>query len=190
MPTCTLPSLLLALSMVFAHVPPMNDRKVGHATPEIKMSGEATSYSDNLMCSPCDADSPPPPPVQYRPALSSRGLPALDHTAMTARTVTPFTSGRLGLLRADSSSRYFSRRQPVSLPTKERRRPQWLEQLSSISNAASLLCVVDCTVLPVVTLLLPLLGEVAGAGMTKTLHALGEMWAVGALSFEFHFQSI
>ena len=181
MRTCNLLSFPLALSTVSALLPLSNDRKVGNDTADLKIKvREATSSLDNLISSPSDADSPPPSPVRYH-RLSSRGLPALDFTAESAGKVDPLASGRLGFLPADSSPPSFARRRNVSVSVKERQRPQWLKQLSSISNAASILCVVDCTVLPAVTVLLPLLGEVAGAGMTKTMHAVGEMWAVGAM---------
>mmetsp|Transcript_8708 Transcript_8708/g.10985 ORF Transcript_8708/g.10985 Transcript_8708/m.10985 type:complete len:244 (-) Transcript_8708:485-1216(-) len=52
------------------------------------------------------------------------------------------------------------------------------EKLSRISNVASMLCVIDCTVLPVVTILLPLIGLGASSDQTKLLHELGHSVAL------------
>jgi len=46
------------------------------------------------------------------------------------------------------------------------------EKMQQISNVASMLCVVDCTVLPIVTVLLPLFG-VAATSSSATLHEIG-----------------
>ncbi len=49
-----------------------------------------------------------------------------------------------------------------------------LEKLLEISNIASLLCVVDCTVLPIVTVMLPLFGLAGTNSATMDwLHSLG-----------------
>ncbi len=52
------------------------------------------------------------------------------------------------------------------------------ERLMKISNIASLLCVVDCTVLPVVTVALPLLGIGTSASTAAWLHDLGHSIAL------------
>lgn len=49
----------------------------------------------------------------------------------------------------------------------------WSEKLLQISNAASLLCAIDCTVLPIVTLLLPLIGIGVSPTSASFLHDLG-----------------
>ena len=46
------------------------------------------------------------------------------------------------------------------------------EKMQQISNVASMLCVVDCTVLPIVTVLLPLFG-VAATSSSTALHQIG-----------------
>ena len=46
------------------------------------------------------------------------------------------------------------------------------EKMQQISNVASMLCVVDCTVLPIVTILLPLFG-VAATSSSAALHRIG-----------------
>ena len=52
------------------------------------------------------------------------------------------------------------------------------EKLAKISNIASMLCVIDCTVLPVVTVLLPLIGLGASPAQAKWLHELGHSVAI------------
>jgi hypothetical protein len=55
------------------------------------------------------------------------------------------------------------------------------DRLLKISNAASLLCVIDCTVLPIVTILLPLLGLGVAASYTTLnarLHYIGHQMAL------------
>lgn len=52
------------------------------------------------------------------------------------------------------------------------------EKLSKISNIASMLCVIDCTVLPTVTVLLPLIGLGASPAQAKWLHELGHSVAI------------
>jgi len=54
----------------------------------------------------------------------------------------------------------------------------WKERLLRASNTASLLCVLDCTILPVVTVLLPLLGIVASPTQSKFLHDIGHTIAL------------
>mmetsp|Transcript_3453 Transcript_3453/g.7500 ORF Transcript_3453/g.7500 Transcript_3453/m.7500 type:complete len:283 (+) Transcript_3453:68-916(+) len=54
----------------------------------------------------------------------------------------------------------------------------WKDRLLRVSNTASLLCVVDCTILPVVTILLPLLGVVTSPNQAKWLHDVGHTIAL------------
>ncbi len=49
----------------------------------------------------------------------------------------------------------------------------WRETLLNVSNIASILCVIDCTVLPIVTLLFPLLGWASSASTSELLHEVG-----------------
>mmetsp|Transcript_412 Transcript_412/g.705 ORF Transcript_412/g.705 Transcript_412/m.705 type:complete len:338 (-) Transcript_412:113-1126(-) len=55
---------------------------------------------------------------------------------------------------------------------------EWKERLMKISNIASVLCVIDCTALPIITLILPLLGLGASAAQTEWLHELGHSVAM------------
>lgn len=55
---------------------------------------------------------------------------------------------------------------------------EWKERLLKISNIASILCVIDCTVLPVVTIFLPILGIAASAEQAKWLHEIGHSIAL------------
>lgn len=54
--------------------------------------------------------------------------------------------------------------------------PAWKQHLASLSKMASVLCMVDCTLLPLLTLLLPLVG-LAG-GDDEWLHELGHLMAL------------
>ena len=55
-----------------------------------------------------------------------------------------------------------------------------LERLTSLSTFASALCVLDCTILPLITIALPLLGLTAagGSALSHTLHHLGHSLAL------------
>lgn len=56
----------------------------------------------------------------------------------------------------------------------------WKDNLLKASNFASLLCVLDCTILPVVTILLPLFGIVAASpAQMEWLHQAGHAVALG-----------
>lgn len=56
----------------------------------------------------------------------------------------------------------------------------WKESLMRFSNVASLLCVVDCTVLPIVTLALPLFGIIAATpSQIEWIHNAGHFVALG-----------
>jgi hypothetical protein len=52
------------------------------------------------------------------------------------------------------------------------------DRLLKISNIASFLCVIDCTVLPIITIALPLLGLSASASTAAYLHELGHSVAL------------
>ena len=53
------------------------------------------------------------------------------------------------------------------------------QKLLNISNIASMLCVIDCTVLPIVTVVLPLIGMgVSSPEQAKFLHELGHSVAI------------
>ena len=55
---------------------------------------------------------------------------------------------------------------------------KWTSRLLKISNIASILCVIDCTVLPAVTIFLPILGIAASAEQAKWLHEIGHSIAL------------
>lgn len=55
----------------------------------------------------------------------------------------------------------------------------WKEKLLQFSNFASLLCVLDCTILPVVTVLFPLMGVLVSASQMEWLHQAGHAVALG-----------
>mmetsp|Transcript_18864 Transcript_18864/g.33253 ORF Transcript_18864/g.33253 Transcript_18864/m.33253 type:complete len:279 (-) Transcript_18864:74-910(-) len=55
----------------------------------------------------------------------------------------------------------------------------WLGRIRKVSNFASFLCVLDCTILPVITVALPLLGVFnLGASQLEALHQLGHSLAL------------
>ena len=54
-----------------------------------------------------------------------------------------------------------------------------MEKLRQVSNIASLLCVLDCTLLPIITVILPLLGVLnLGPSQMEFLHVLGHKLAL------------
>ena len=65
-----------------------------------------------------------------------------------------------------------------NLPTTTDTKSKLFDRLLKISNIASLLCVVDCTVLPIITIALPLLGLSASASAAAWLHELGHSVAL------------
>ena len=54
----------------------------------------------------------------------------------------------------------------------------WKEKLLQYSNFASFLCVLDCTILPAVTILFPLVGIVAAPASLEWLHHAGHQLAL------------
>jgi putative flippase GtrA len=55
----------------------------------------------------------------------------------------------------------------------------WKDQLLQFSNFASLLCVLDCTILPIVTIVFPLMGILVSASQLEWLHQAGHAVALG-----------
>ena len=77
------------------------------------------------------------------------------------------------------------RRVPLRLPSLDPPVPSkeagesFLDKLLKISNVASMLCVLDCTILPAVTILFPLIGLASGSpGQMEFLHELGHKMAL------------
>ncbi|GAX18359.1 hypothetical protein FisN_23Hh253 [Fistulifera solaris] len=62
-----------------------------------------------------------------------------------------------------------------SIPSKT----SWKDQLLQFSNFASLLCVLDCTVLPIITIVFPLMGILVSASQLEWLHQAGHTVALG-----------
>jgi len=54
----------------------------------------------------------------------------------------------------------------------------WKQRLLQTSNIASILCVIDCTVLPAVTIFLPILGAAGSAEQANWLHDVGQSIAL------------
>lgn len=63
-------------------------------------------------------------------------------------------------------------------PSDSSRVSSWKEKLLKISNIASLLCAIDCTILPIITLFLPLIGLGLSPDQGKWLHELGHQVAL------------
>jgi len=69
------------------------------------------------------------------------------------------------------------------------KRKTFLDNLLKVSNFASLLCVIDCTVLPAITVIFPLIGLVGGSGDSaglispETVEWLDDLGHTLALSF-------
>lgn len=73
-----------------------------------------------------------------------------------------------------SSKRFMTMGQVMVSNSSDDRKPKWLERLQKISNVASLLCVLDCTILPAVTILLPILGIAASPAQMEWIHGVGK----------------
>lgn len=66
----------------------------------------------------------------------------------------------------------FASAVPEELPQEE---VTWKDRLLKVSNIASILCVIDCTVLPIVTVVMPLLGLAAFTpAQMEWLHHFGK----------------
>lgn len=78
--------------------------------------------------------------------------------------------GRLPLVIAASASS-----SAAAVEESPEEQASWKDRLLKMSNIASMLCVIDCTVLPIVTVVLPLLG-LAGftAAQMEWLHHFGK----------------
>lgn len=75
---------------------------------------------------------------------------------------------------------FYERHRPsVTSLVPQKPRFNWKEQILQVSNIASALCVIDCTLLPALTILLPLLGVVASTtGWSHWLHEAGHLMAL------------
>lgn len=118
----------------------------------------STFVSSCLCCT-----SAPPPPLLYCSAVTEG-----DSSDSESETMSLQASSR--------SSTSPSAAVLMSTPTTTT--TTWKEQLLRYSNYASALCVLDCTVLPIVTLLLPLLGIVAKPASLHWLHHAGHQLAL------------
>lgn len=82
----------------------------------------------------------------------------------------------------NNPSRFISRRSALlplqsSTPAVTSRKTNLRQNLSNVAGIASLLCVVDCTVLPIVTILFPLLG-LGSASQAAFWHEIGHRVAL------------
>jgi len=115
--------------------------------------------------------SPPPPPLNFG-AMRQRRQQQRQNQQQTEQVF--FQLGPSGTNVASAA---------------ERKQSSWKDGILKVSNYASAFCVLDCTVLPLVTLVLPLLssasgaGAGAGAGASTTLNWLHEFGHSVALYF-------
>mmetsp|Transcript_10593 Transcript_10593/g.22419 ORF Transcript_10593/g.22419 Transcript_10593/m.22419 type:complete len:471 (+) Transcript_10593:117-1529(+) len=111
-----------------------------------------------------------------RPSRLPPISPASESTTRPSRAAAP------GISSTSSGIRYGPPPNIESPPPPPKpSSPTLLSRLTSISTVASLLCVVDCTVLPLVTILLPLLGLASspqGGTMTEALTDLSHSVAL------------
>ena len=114
------------------------------------------------LCRCCSSSAPPP--LLYCSAVTEGD--SSDSESETNMSLQGSSS---------SSTSSSSAAVPLSASTTS---TTWKEQLLRYSNYASALCVVDCTVLPIVTLLLPLLGIVAQPASLHWLHHAGHQLAL------------
>jgi len=77
-----------------------------------------------------------------------------------------------------SRVRYGARYPEDTTLTSKLEKKGWRANLSQVSNIASILCVADCTLLPLVTLVLPLLGFAASSSQGCHLNDFGHSMAL------------
>lgn len=87
-------------------------------------------------------------------------------------------SRRKGVQLSDPATTFSSARSAQSVVTAASGWESRKEKLLRVSDVASMLCVLDCTILPVVMLLLPLVGVAATPGQSAWLHELGHRVAL------------
>ena len=107
-------------------------------------------------------------------------LPSLEDSkyskALLKKTNSRIANSRSALFSSTAPSNNVSNNKPSV--NSERSVKRIRERILEISNFASLLCVLDCTILPIITLALPLLGVGASDSTAKWLHELGHSAAI------------
>jgi len=111
----------------------------------------------------------------------SRMMPSLGTPQQTESGSGVMGGPSTNLVQSTSRTRYGPAAAPSLNAVADEAPTGWLERLTSLSNVASLLCAVDCTVLPLVSLLLPLFGFAAGGSgdaFSAALHGIGHSVAL------------
>lgn len=107
----------------------------------------------------------PPPPLLYC-------------SAVTEGDASDSESSSSSSIGGSSSEGVISASVSTTTRTPEVASTSWKDNLLRYSNYASALCVLDCTVLPAATILLPLLGLVAAPTALDWLHRAGHQLAL------------
>jgi hypothetical protein len=117
----------------------------------------------------------------FIPNLQQHGSPSLPRASNFAARFLP---GRLGPLFSDSITEANGDVLPATKGRLSRMQQavlqgEWKDKLLKVSNYASALCVLDCTILPIVTIVLPLFGIVAASPVQmEWLHEFGHSVAL------------
>ena len=111
--------------------------------------------------------------------FSTRASPLFSSSETAAGTTPPSEPSPPSLVPSKASVNGASKTEATFPSQFSRNLDKWLEKMRKISNFASFLCVLDCTILPVITVALPLLGVLQlPAAQLQMLHQLGHSLAL------------
>ena len=141
----------------------------------------SNSFSTSSLCSPAFLQKK----HYYYTALKFHdGNPMFHANSIRLNPFYPSQSQQLNRI-LHLGSKKVNTIQPLNLAAEsnpsEEQSSSLRDRLLKISNAASLLCVIDCTLLPIVTILLPLLGlgvAASYATLNAKLHHIGHQMAL------------
>lgn len=129
------------------------------------------NYSLNALFGCRGVCCPPPPTLLYCSAVNSNDSASFSDSSESSFSVDGSS--------ASSAAGTAAARLRGGEATSAAAAVTWKDRLLKVSNYASLLCVIDCTVLPVITLLLPLFGLVAASpAQMEWMHAAGHQVAL------------
>ena len=123
-----------------------------------------------LLHSPC---VPTPRQCAHEDAMKMLGTVSLANRPSIGRSPNSNPSVKIGVLSSTATSDDEGLKKSGGSKWDE-----WKLRLLQISNIASILCVIDCTVLPAVTIFLPILGIAASAERAKWLADVGHSIAL------------
>mmetsp|Transcript_32960 Transcript_32960/g.68667 ORF Transcript_32960/g.68667 Transcript_32960/m.68667 type:complete len:316 (-) Transcript_32960:79-1026(-) len=150
------------------------EQQEGGSAPSVSSSSSTTGLRQRRVSRPYL----PPPSLYQQDAKSNSNSPPLFCSVISDASSEEATATDASSIASslDSSSLLSENGATNAAATTS----FWKDGFLKLSNWASLLCVLDCTVLPVVTVLLPLVGIVAASPeQLEVLHQWGHSWALG-----------